>query len=78
MRESWRTLGLYCRRIEYLDWDASCMLRIYDIISLAPFRLIREFTVVVAYSQEITAAAATRLQTETSLSLGKLPIGYST
>ena len=25
MRESWRTLGLYSRRIEYLDWDASCM-----------------------------------------------------
>ena len=39
MRESWRTLGLYCRRIEYLDWDASCMLRIYDITSLAAFRL---------------------------------------
>ena len=21
---SWRTSEVYCRRIEYLDWDASC------------------------------------------------------
>ena len=31
MRESWRTLGMYCRRIENLDWGASCIVRIYDI-----------------------------------------------
>ena len=24
MREGWRTLGMYCHKIEYLDWDASC------------------------------------------------------
>ena len=24
MRASWRTLGMYCCRIGYLDWDTSC------------------------------------------------------
>ena len=26
MRASWRILGMYCRKIELLDWNASCML----------------------------------------------------
>ena len=33
MRTSWPTLGMYCGRIEHLDWGASCMLRIYGILT---------------------------------------------
>jgi len=29
----WHTPGMYCHKIEYLDWDASCMFTKFEFIS---------------------------------------------